>query len=386
MTRSFYGLGHRALADEQEDGSLLEEPDEQVDRAWQVELVASQACWYDLAFNPPPDTYTGDMPEQALRSLQAALAPQPDDREIRRYALAAWGWRPQVRFCVRKKPHYALMGGEFIFHVEIGASRARRRLATTFVDVQTGMPVRPEIELDERFISIALPDEAPEIVTIYDFLHKCGLELGMGTQIHAIACVPDLSAAWLDTGSTPLADMLYRVPSEANDFFYYGHVLCATPCFDEKDNPMITREVAPGSVTGGLAAVSDALWRLRPEPMHESVSALGGIGSKGIGMLEIDSSRPGEAALQGKALAHAVSAYFGLDPWEVDASKRLVRKVLSGTAAYGGGAPCTMHVAFEHQPPHELYRLGSTKVSAKDRHVFSCVLEDGLARVIATSR
>lgn len=413
MARGVYDLGRRepALSDEapQVPLTLAGEP------VWRAELLQSQAFWYDLAFNPLDGSGSRQLYDAQVSALQALQDELAADSEL--CCIGFWAARAHVRFCLRKKPHYSLVGGEFVFYVELGRSRIRRKLSTTFVDVGTGMPVKPRIELNEREITIYLSDDEPETVSIYDFLRKCGLELGIGTQIYGVKPVHDLLACWRNGADSRLSEMLYRVSNEEHDFFFFCNLFRVTSVEQPDDGvkagqprrvdgvrrpesapPRYADHTAAPAGGSSFAALGSTLWATKPEPIEtwaqDSSAEEEALGSGGISMRGMDASE------QGNLVAQALCTYFqiatpaledeanearepvddGQNRWDAMYGRR--RETLRHRSGDSPSQACAVQVLLRLENPHELYRFGSETVAAADKHLFTCYIHGDQAELL----
>lgn len=356
MARSIYGVGQREpeFSDRGDTASAHFKDDEvRPEIAWRVELLESQACWYDLVFNPPVPAKAVQVVAESVTTLyeKAANAPVDIAGQSSLCLFGFWAARTKVRFCMSKSPYFALIGDEFIFYVELGADRVRKKLATTFVDVHTGWPVKPQIELDERFITISLPDEEPETVSIYDFLRKCGLELGISTNIYATQYLNAGQYRWQEAVDRNLTEMLYQVSNESCDFFFFCNLFKVTLVHLDAQS---SQEI-------------DALRPAWPLEINNSQSVSASAAYYGHAYRYTQDER-------GRLIERALSAYFQLPSHVLSLPGEIPFNDMNGQIF-------SIQVLLDIENPHEIYRFGSFDVPAADKHMFTCRIMNGEAEL-----
>lgn len=327
MTSGTYGLGRR---------EPLYEPSEEVvhtthtrsELSWQADLFQSQCCWYDLLMNPEVNWDGLSVIEEQIRQMQDQARGRSDLCFI-----AFWVARPKVRFSLSKLPRYALMSNELVFYVDVAGEKERKKLSTAFIDTQSRLSVKPHVEVSDRFITIYLPDAAPETVPIYDFLDNCGLDLRIDSEIYAIAHTTDPMQNWMGCADRELTELLYKVPNEDHDFFFFCN-----------------------------------LFQLI-EPDHHAPA---GIASTTDGNTKFHAHRPFISPdSKGLMLARALQTYFQTRP----------------LASYRTGAETQaldlippqyryiIDVMIDLGKPGALYRFSSDQIEAADKHLFSCEID-----------
>lgn len=347
MARGIYDLERKEPVYYEGDDALSGAEGGLPEVAWRVELMNSQACWYDLVMNPPAMSRGSQPFSDELRGLQAQVV-ERSANQPGQCLIGFWAARTKVRFCTSKPPRYALLGGELIFYVELGSQGVRKKMATTFVDVQTGRPVRPHVEVDERFITINLPDEEPETVSIYDFLRKCGLEVGISTDVYAVAATRTPLACWLNGVNRNLTEMLYRVSNDEHDFFFFCNLFKVTPVrLDSGTQEDVSREpVTWGMLSGGSIA-----------------------GGAQASKYEVSTAE------RTHMIERALRTYFQTRTPVLIGSASEDEERFTGWAGAAKGQVFSVQVLIEQSNPHELYRFASQDVPAADKHMFTCRIE-----------
>jgi hypothetical protein len=298
--------------------------------ALRLELLESQACWYELLFSTSEREARLMLIDQ-LRAMQAKTTAMPMARQHgdSDYCLLSFlGARTRTRFCTDKPPKFSLFGNDFIFYVEVGKNRVRKKLTTTFIDSRSGNAVRPSIQIDENFITIAFSAEEQERVSIHDFLRKSGLELQINTTLYTIEYCTHPTERWLEGADRNLTQMLYDVSNEEHDFFFYSNLFKTTLLQLEQH----------AYTAGGMPDFP--------------------------GRMESTMTRPE----RGEVIEKAMMAYFQLP-------KPYLQDIQRGNILRENERNCTVQVLMELNNPHELYRFGSAQVEAKDKHMFSCEVQ-----------
>lgn len=295
--------------------------------ALRLELLESHACWYELLFNSSERAARQAVIDQ-LRTMQAKAASTSAARqhgESDYCILCFLGARTRTRFSTSKPSHFSVFGNDFVFYVETGKNKVRKKLSTTFVDSHSGNAVRPAIDLDENFITIAFSGEEPERVNVYDFLRKCGLELQINTTLYAVECVSHPTERWLEGADRSLTQMLYDVSNEEHDYFFYSNLFKVT---------LMQLEQHAYSAGG----VPDFPGRIESTLTTQE---------------------------RGDLIEKAFNTYFQFpEPYLQDIQR-----------ANFSQPHVTSHnvqVLMELTNPHELYRFGSDQVQPADKHMFSC--------------
>lgn len=337
MTSGTYGLVRREPNEQgQYEGQV--EPERTV-LAWQADLFQTQCCWYDLLMDPPVASEDSlDVLEEQLLQMQDLARGRSDLCFI-----AFWAARPKLRFSLDKPPRYALMSNELVFYVDVAGQQDKKKLSTAFIDIQSRQSVKPHVEVNERFITIYLPDQAPETVSVYDFLDNCGLDLGISSEIYALASTTDPLKNWLGCADREFTEMLYKVPNEDHDFFFFCNLFQLT----EIEENIVPQETAKQE--------SDKPW-------FANASTGGGIAGKRLSI-----SQQGKAYLLESALRH----YFQTPQGFSNRYPNELQTVESALPSF-----CYMFdITMDLGKPSPLYRFSSSTVEAADKHVFSCEID-----------
>ncbi len=185
------------------------------EKDWYITLQQSTCYWYELIVNPPDflDTKSGISAELDL--LRSEVEQTLEKRFI--YFFAS---RRKVRFDVSRPPRYERFSGKLVLHLLVG-KRKRRVVLKRRLLGPDGSPIRPRVELSERFIRIFLKEDASQTWSIHDFLQYVDFGLGEPTTVHYVGITKDPGDRPLSRKHRGIADTLYNVSNEENDFFVY---------------------------------------------------------------------------------------------------------------------------------------------------------------------
>lgn len=291
---------------------------------WYVELIQSTCFWYDLLLHPPEGFDTKQQITDYLKHLKEIVESQLDKRFI--YFLAA---RKKIRFCLSKKPRYSLFGNDLIFYVEIGREKIRRKLTTKIFDATTRQPIKPHVEVSDRFITFHYTPNHKESMSIHDFLQSGGIEVGINTEVHYIGYTKNPSDRPINGAHRGLSDMLYRVSNEENDFFVFYNLF-----------KVLSVGINPTAPINFCVANS-----------------------------MVDEIKVGE---EGRIIEKALIKYFGSETQEVNRENENaeLENSLERLAKKNNINSVTVHV--EMDEPSELHRFFSRSVKPSDKHVFTC--------------
>ncbi|WP_152969043.1 hypothetical protein [Amantichitinum ursilacus] len=305
---------------------------------WHVELTHSTCVWYDLLLNPHENFDTRQQITDYLKGLQSIVESQLDKRFI--YFLAA---RTKLRFCTSKNPRYSFLGNALVFYIEVGRERIRRKLVTKLFDAQTLKPIRPPVEISDRFITFHYTPTRKVSMSIHDFLQSSAIELGINTEIHYIGYTKNPSERPINGAHRGLSDMLYRVSTEEYDFFIFYNLF-----------KVLSIGMSPSTAFNFCFANS----------MLDEIN--------------VDE--------EGRIIEKALIKYFSTETQELN--KKNEESELENSLERLGmknniGSVC---VHIEMEEPHELYRFFSRSVKPSDRHIFTCRIAGSGAEIIEGSK
>ena len=307
------------------------------DKDWHVELCNSTYFWYDLLLHPLEGFDTKQQITDYLKRLQAMVETQLDKRFI--YFLAA---RKKLRFCVTKKPRYSLFGSHLVLYVEIGRERIRRKVTTRIFDAQTQQPIKPPVELSDRFITFYYTPNHKESWSIHDFLKSSDIELGINMEVHYVGYTKNPSERPINGSHRGLSDMLYRVSNEEHDFFIFYNLFKVS-----------SFRVDPNSAINFIIANSM------------------------IDEIKVDE--------EGRIIEKALIKYFGAETQEINKEKEQaeLENSLERLAAKNNINSVAIHI--EMDKPSELYRFCSRSVEPSDKHFFTCRIGNNGVEIIKGS-
>ncbi len=299
------------------------------DKDWYVELIQSNCFWYDLIVNPPDEFNTKQQITDFLKGLQTIVETQLDKRFI--YFLAA---RKKLRFCTMKKPRYALFSSDLIFYVETGRERTRQKLNMKIFDVATRKPIKPKVELSDRFITFHYTENHKVSMSIYDFLQIGGVETGINTEIHYVGYTKNPSERPINGTHRGLSDMLYRVSNEEHDFFIFYNLF-----------KVLSIGKNPTALINFCVANSM------------------------IDEIKVDE--------EGRIIEKALIKYFGAETQEINKENEEAELKNSLERLAEKNKINTVAIHIELEKPNELYRFFSRSAKPADKHVFTCHIGSG---------
>lgn len=310
-------------------GSIAQSPAyDNAEKDWSITLQQSTCYWYELIVNPPDFANTKTGIGAMLDTLRAKVESTLEKRFI--YFFAS---RPKVRFDTTSPPRYELLSKKLVVRVRVGREKRRVTLKRRLHDAH-GNVIFPKVELSERFIRIIHSQDSSEIHSVHDFLQIVGFEIGETTTIHYVGITKDPGDRPLSRKHRGIADTLYNVSNEANDFFVFINLFkVITHARSTKHNMVF---VAANAVTD-----------------------------------EIKSDEEG-AIVEG-----ALIAYFECASQRLNRGKErsAFRRLLDEVSEANKIRSVAMHI--ETEQPSEYFSFGSTVVPAANSHTFIFKSEGG---------
>ncbi len=197
-------------------GSFASNPDYAgLTKDWHVTLQQSSCYWYDLIINPPDFSDTKYGISSQIEDLRARVEQTLEKRFI--YFFAS---RTKVRFDTTRPPKYSFFKKWLVITLLIGRDKKRHTIKIQ-LSSPDGQPLTPEVEVSERFIRIIHSDTESKILSVHDFLLAFNIDLGITTQVHYIGVTKDPANRPLNRKHRGIADTLYNVSNEENDFFIF---------------------------------------------------------------------------------------------------------------------------------------------------------------------
>lgn len=294
------------------------------DKDWYVELSQSTCFWYDLLLHPPEGFDTKQQITDYLKQLQVTVESQLDKRFI--YFLAA---RKKLRFCVSIKPRYSFFGNDLVFYVETGRKRIRKKVTTRIFDAQTRQPIKPPVEVSDRFITFHYTPNDKVSMSIHDFLQSSGIEVGINTEIHYVGYTKNPSERPINGAHRGLSDMLYRVSNEEHDFFVFYN-----------------------------------LFKVLSIGVNQNAPINFCVANSMVDEIKVDE--------EGRIIEKALIKYFSTEAQEINKENEEaeLENSLERLAAKNNINSVAIHI--EMDEPSELHRFFSRSVKPSDKHVFTC--------------
>jgi hypothetical protein len=204
-------------------GSIAQSPAyNDAEKDWCITLQQSSCYWYDLIVNPPDFAATKSGIGKALDGLRDEVEKTLEKRFI--YFFAS---RPRVRFDVTRQPRYEFFSKKLVLHLLVGREKRRVVLRKRLLD-SYGKLICPPVEVSERYIRIANDLNSSETYSVHDFLQIAAFAIGEATVVHYIGITTDPGDRPLSRKHRGIADTLYNVSNEANDFFVYVNLFKVT--------------------------------------------------------------------------------------------------------------------------------------------------------------
>lgn len=292
-------------------------------KQWYVELIQSYMYWYDLMVNEPDGMDTRKYIPEMLKALKQQVEENLDKRFI--YFIVS---RKKIRFSRKKKPKYSLISGKLKIYLEVGKNSEPRCVQISPRDPNTGRPIKPRVETTERFITFFDANGNRQSFPIHDFFAACDVSLGFTSEIHYVGFTKNPHKRPIDGSHAGLSEVLYKLSDGDSDIFIYYNLF------------KITTQASGGR--GMQFLVSNA--------MIDEVSA----------------------DKEGALLEKCLIMYFGADIQKRNkpSEEGELKNSLISLAKDNKIEFVTVH--FEMEDPNEYFCFGSSKISAKHKHVFSC--------------
>ena len=192
------------------------------EKDWCITLQQSTCYWYELIVNPPDFANTKSTIGMMLDSLREEVEKTLEKRFI--YFFAS---RPKVRFDTSRQPRYELFSKKLVLHLLVGREKRRVILKKRLRDPD-GNLVFPRVELSDRFIRIINGSDSSETYSVHDFLQLADFRIGEPTAVHYVGITKDPGDRPLSRKHRGIADTLYNISNEENDFFVYINLFKVT--------------------------------------------------------------------------------------------------------------------------------------------------------------
>ncbi|GHV06090.1 hypothetical protein AGMMS50229_10280 [Campylobacterota bacterium] len=216
---------------------------------WHITIRQSSCYWYELIVNPPDFIDTKSYISLQLKNLMAEVEQTLETRFI--YFFAS---RTKIRFDTTRPPKYSFWKKWLTITLLIGRDKKRCivkiKTAKNEFDGSDGCPLTPRVEVSERFIHIIQSDTTSQTLSVHDFLHTFGIEIGITTQVHYVGITKDPVKRLLSRKHRGIADTLYNVSNEENDFFYFVNLFRVIS--NAKNNAYRLRFAIPNSMSNEI--------------------------------------------------------------------------------------------------------------------------------------
>jgi hypothetical protein len=204
-------------------GSIAQSPAyTEAEKDWCITLKQSSCYWYDLIVNPPDFADTKNGIGAALDNLREEV-----ERTLEKRFIYFFASRPKVRFDATRQPRYEFFSKMLVVHLLVGRQKRRVILKKRLLDSH-GNLVCPHVEVSERYIRIINDRNLLETYSVHDFLQVAEFAIGEPTVVHYVGITKDPGDRPLSRKHRGIADTLYNVSNEANDFFVYINLFKVT--------------------------------------------------------------------------------------------------------------------------------------------------------------
>ncbi|PJG84345.1 hypothetical protein [Conservatibacter flavescens] len=193
-----------------------------LDKKWVITLDKYHKFWFDLIVNYKQlgdDINTKDLIVNKLRNIEEEVRSHLDKRFI--YFICS---RKKVRFNLKKKPWTNPLTKYTYIHLLIGRDRIKKRIKVKFIDANSSKS--PKIKLNEKFIFIFYENGNTETVPIHEFLDLAKINLGICSNVEYVGYTNEPSRRPTNKSHAGLADILYKISNEDNDFLIYFNTFC----------------------------------------------------------------------------------------------------------------------------------------------------------------
>jgi hypothetical protein len=185
-------------------------------KVWHITFVQSDCFWFDMIVNPFPSKEATNFISGYLAALRKEVEETLEKRFI--YFFAS---RPRVRFDVTRPPKYEFLSGKLVLHFLVGRDRRRHKLKFAILDPVNKQRLKPRVLSNDKFITLIFSPKSSNTYSIHDFLRIQQINFGLETKIHYVGITKNPESRPLSRQHRGVADTLYSVSNEENDFFLF---------------------------------------------------------------------------------------------------------------------------------------------------------------------
>lgn len=127
--------------------------------------------------------------------------------------------RPKVCFNTGFRPKFGMLSKNLMVELLIGRDKKRKKIS---VDIRRGgLPEnsKPDVWINEKFIQFDFRNGLVFTYAIHDFIRIFHVNLGLPTTVHYVGKTRNPETRPIDRRHTGIADTIYNVSNEENDFF-----------------------------------------------------------------------------------------------------------------------------------------------------------------------
>ena len=185
-------------------------------KIWHVTFLQTDCFWFDMIINPFPSKETTNFISGYLAALRKQVEETLEKRFI--YFVAS---RPRVRFGVTRPPKYEFLSGKLVLHFVVGRDRRRHKLKFDILDYGSKKRLKPRVLSNDKFITLIFSPRSSNTYSVHDFLRIHEINFGLETKVHYVGITRTPESRPLSRQHRGVADTLYSVSNEDNDFFLF---------------------------------------------------------------------------------------------------------------------------------------------------------------------
>ncbi len=199
-------------------------------KEWLITLQECRFFWYELIVNGHEEIDTKKIIFAEMKQQKKEVEGWLEKRFI--YFICS---RKKVRFSTRQTPSID-SEGNIEFNLEIGKEREIRKICMVLLWDRSGaIATKAEIDSTGRFISFTNSSEDKISYSIHDFLHHCGINLGIESVVQYVGYTKNPNSRPLDGKHGGLSEVLYNVSNEENDFIFVFNLFSVYSKFENRD-------------------------------------------------------------------------------------------------------------------------------------------------------
>jgi hypothetical protein len=202
-------------------------------KTWHISLSQCSMFWFELIANPSIEKNTRTAVIEFLKNLKADVEEKLEKRFI--YFFCS---RKKMRFDDTYQPRKVLFSQGYKFKILIGKERRRKTIIVRLFNAE-GKPQAPsKIEVDARFVTIFQSESVSITQDIHTFLSLMFEDKSLASKVHYVGYTKNPHERPVSREHRGIADTLYKVSNEDNDFFLYVNLFKVMSFADPKSGAM----------------------------------------------------------------------------------------------------------------------------------------------------